>query len=481
MLRLPNTQLGETDKTLTPSFPSPLSVSTHYRFMHRRVARILVPSFLSHNSPAPRDEKRPTDFLDGMRGYAAFTVFFSHFFMPTHPRGTMGFGGNKGVGDYWPTQLPILRLVYSGHVSVSLFFVIAGFYISLKPLKQARNGLYSSFLDTLSSAIFRRTCRLYLPCIATLFVTFVMACCGAFDFQYALTKRWPFGSKPVTSLAIQPNVWLQFKDFVGQVWQWSDPFARGSRQHIAYGVQLWTIPTELFCSFVSFFALVGLAKVRPNLRMGITTAVAIYFQFRKHPEVTLFLAGGVLAELYIMRQERAASATSRCQESRAKKMQSVFLFILGLFLASYPPKGADKAPFTAPLYHIATSLIGRSVDVLHLFVSIASVLLVYVVSRSHFLQDMFATPFAKYLGKISFALYCVHQALINWFGYRSMLFFWGLTGSNTTVRYELGLILAFFFQTIATIWAADIFWRCLDQPTVGVTKWLEAFCAVRSR
>jgi peptidoglycan/LPS O-acetylase OafA/YrhL len=477
MLRLPDTPLGETEKGLTPS--SPLGVSTRYRSIHRRIARILVPSFLSHNSSAPRDVDRPTDFLDGMRGYAAFAVFCCHFFMPTHPRGHMGFGGNNGVADYWPTQLPILRLIYSGHVSVSLFFVISGFSISLKPLKQARNGSYGAFFDTLSSAIFRRTCRLYLPCLATLFLTFIMACCGAFDFQYALTKNWPFLSKPLKIPVIHPNISLQFKDFVGQVWQWSDPFARGSRQHIPYGVQLWTIPTELCCSFVSFLALVGLAKVRPNLRIGITTAVAVYFQFRKHPEVTLFLAGGVLAELYLIRQERAAIAPSRTTESRAEKIQSVFMFILGLFIASYPPNGADKATFAAALHRIATLLFGPSADLLYLFISIASILLVYVVSRSPFLQGMFSTPFAKYLGKTSFALYCVHQALINWFGYRSMLLFWTLTGNDTTVRYEMGLILAFFFQTIATIWAADIFWRFLDLPTVGITKRLEEFCVIR--
>jgi peptidoglycan/LPS O-acetylase OafA/YrhL len=479
MLRLPNTPPGETEKGLQPS-SSLLGISTRYRFMHRRIARILAPSFLSHNPSAHRDEKRPTDFLDGMRGYAAFTVFCCHFFMPTHPRGQLGFGGNNGVADYWPTQLPILRLVYGGPVSVSLFFVIAGFYISLKPLKQARNGSYSSFFDTLSSAIFRRTCRLYLPCLATLFMTFIMACCGAFDFQYALTKHWPFLGKPLKTLTIHPTIWLQFKDFVAQVWQWSDPFARGSRQHIPYAAQLWTIPTELFCSFVSFFALVGLAKVRANLRMGITTVVAVYFQFRGHPEVALFLAGGILAELYLIRQKCAASAPSRTLESQAERTQSLFLFILGLFLASYPPKGAEKATFAAPLYHIATYIFGHSVDLLNLFVSVASVLLVYVVSRSLFLQNMFSTPFAMYMGKISFALYCVHQALINWFGYRSMLFFWKLTGNHTTVRYEIGLVLAFFFQTVATIWVADIFWRFLDLPTIRITKKLEDVCIVRS-
>jgi peptidoglycan/LPS O-acetylase OafA/YrhL len=119
-------------------------------------------------------------------------------------------------------------------------------------------------------------------------------------------------------------------------------------------------------------------------------------------------------------------------------------------------------------------------EILHLYVTLSSVMLIYIVSRSPFLQGVFSTPLARYLGKTSFALYCVHQAMINWFGYRSMLFFWTFTGNETTARYELGLIIAWFFQTIVTVWAADIFWRFVDLPTVGITKRLEDMCVVRS-
>jgi peptidoglycan/LPS O-acetylase OafA/YrhL len=471
------TILGETEKGLPP--PSPLGVSTRYRSIHRRIARVLVPSFLAHNTSAPRDVERPTDFLDGMRGYAAFAVYCCHFIMPTHPRGHMAYGGNDGVADYWATQLPIIRLIYSGHVSVSLFFVISGFSISLKPLKQARNGSYSSFFDTMASATFRRTCRLYLPCLVMLWITFIIACLGAFDFSYALTKNWPFLSKPLRIPIAHHNVWLQFKDWAAQVYLWSDPLGRRT-QHIPYGVQLWTIPVELSCSFVSFLALIGLAKVRPVMRMAITTAIGAYFQFKRHPEATLFLAGTTLAELYLIRQERVAFAPSRKSETQSQKIQSCLLFVVGLFIASYPPSGANKGTFSAPLYHVAYFLFGDMLEILHLYVTLSSVMLIYIVSRSPFLQGVFSTPLARYLGKTSFALYCVHQAMINWFGYRSMLFFWTFTGNETTARYELGLIIAWFFQTIVTVWAADIFWRFVDLPTVGITKRLEDMCVVRS-
>ncbi|KAF2273710.1 uncharacterized protein EI97DRAFT_403853, partial [Westerdykella ornata] len=448
--------------------PTALPFSTRYRSLHRRILRILVPSFLQTNPTATRDVKRATDFLDGMRGYAAFAVYICHYIMPTHPKAHTGFGGNNGANDSAITQLPILRLIYSGHFCVCLFFVISGFSVSLKPVKLARKGQLPEFLDAMVSATFRRACRLYLPCLAMLGITFVLACCGAFDFMFALVHNWPFLSKPLRVPVVHPTVWKQFRDFASQVWKWSDPWALSgamnrSEKHIPYGVQLWTIPVELSCSFISFLCLIGLAKTRPLLRVGIVNTIGAYFLFRGHPEVTLFLAGTTLAEVYLLGQERVAAELTPPAETRKQKIQASLAFLAGLYLASYPPKYAQTSPFSAPLYYLA-SLIATDDNqfFLYFYNTIASVLLVYVVSISPFLQGLVTTPLGRYLGKISFALYCVHQALINWFGYRSMLFFWSLTGNETTFRYELGLGIAWVFQTIATIWAADMFWRYVD-------------------
>lgn len=470
MLHLTEKPPGDPEKAF-PSSPT-LSISTRYRSVHRRVLRILTPSFLSQDPTSARDVKRPTDFLDGMRGYAAFAVYCCHWIMPHHPRAHNGWSGHK---EDWFTQLPILRLIYSGHVMVSLFFVISGFSISLKALKLARTKSYSAFADTMVSALFRRTLRLYLPCLAMLAITFILACCGAFDFMFALTKNWPFLSSPLKVPAVQKTFFLQLADFASQVWDWADPF--GTRnQHIPYGVQLWTIPVELRCSFVTFLTLVGLAKTRPAIRIGMMTALCLYFTSRRHPEPTQFLCGTILAELYLIRQERAVAAPSLKEETQSQKMQSSLLFVFGLYVASYPPRRAEHATFTKPLVYIASFVFPDPGQNLYVYTSIAGTLLVWVVSRSPFLQSWFATPVGRYLGKISFGFYLVHQCLINWFGYRSILSFWSFTGHDTLLQYELGLAITWLFQTAATIWAGDLFWRYVDAPTVGFTKWVEDTC-----
>lgn len=447
------------------------------RTLPQRIGEILVPSFLAGNPKHGHQKIRPTDFLDGMRGYAAFAVYCCHFIMPTHPKAHMGYGGNDGVDDYWITQLPIVRLIYSGHTCVCLFFVISGFSISLKPLELARKGSYSALFDNIASAIFRRPCRLYLPCFIMLAITFFLSICGAFDFAFALTKHWPFPSRPLRIPAVHPTMRLQFKDFFGQVFDWADPLNRKTK-HIPYGVQLWTIPVELRCSLVSFLTIIGLAKVRPHLRLVITAAIGFYFQLQRHPEATLFLVGSILAELHLECTERDTySSFSRAPESRMQKARAVSLFLFGLFLASYPPHGAAKALFWGPFHWLANLIVTDNADAdLYFYQTIASTILVYVANRSPSIQKLFTTPLAAYLGKTSFALYCVHQALINWFGYRTILLMWSFTGRDTLWRYEAGIVLTFVFQTILSVWVADIFWRLVDAPSVGLTKRLEKAC-----
>ena len=423
-----------------------------------------------------------------MRGYAAFAVFICHFIIPTHPNAYMAYGGNNGANDYWIPQLPIFRLIYSGHICVSLFFVISGFSISLKPLKLARRGSHSALFDSMVSAAFRRPVRLYLPSLVTLVLTFMMGCLGALDFASALRKDWPFAGSIRRIPATHATISARFSDFATQVWNWADPLNR-QPPHISYSVQLWTIPVELRCSFITFAALTGLVKTRPAVRMATIAALALYFKLRERPEPTLFLAGTILAELHLIRQERlaaTAAATGPCAddaatETRSQKMKSSALFIFALFIASYPAHGAHKAFYWRPFYLFANLFVGDGRDAkMSFWTAIASPLLIWVVSRSAFLQTLFTTRYANYLGKVSFSLYCVHQVLINWFGYRNILFLWTLTGNNTPWSYELGIGLALFAQTIATIWAADVFWRFVDLPCVKFTRWIEKTCFVSS-
>lgn len=209
-------------KDFLPASPTELAIP-RLRSLPRRISRFLAPSFLSRDAPPPID--RPTDFLDGMRGYASLIVFITHCVCPLHPNYGVGFWGNDGVNDYWLTQLPIIRLFHSGLACVHLFFVLSGFSISLKPLKLMRRGACDALFDSLVSATFRRAVRLYLPCLALLLGVLVLVCLGCFDYGNQLAKKenWPFLGISLQPPPVFPTWGAQFRSFWRAFWQWSDP------------------------------------------------------------------------------------------------------------------------------------------------------------------------------------------------------------------------------------------------------------------
>jgi peptidoglycan/LPS O-acetylase OafA/YrhL len=102
-------------------------------------------------------------------------------------------------------------------------------------------------------------------------------------------------------------------------------------------------------------------------------------------------------------------------------------------------------------------------------------LLVYAVSstRTHTLRFLFDNVYSRYLGKISYALYLVHGPIVHMLGFWLVPWFWQFTGRQNMAGKETGWLLAFMVQTPLVIWAADVFWRCVDLKSVAFAKWCE--------
>src|SRR5690606_7470689 len=79
--------------------------------------------------------------LDGLRGWAAVTVFLSHCACTL-----------SGAAYAWAVHSP-LRLFLDGQAAVDLFFVLSGFVLTL-PFLRGENGGWGSF-------VLRRGFRLY--------------------------------------------------------------------------------------------------------------------------------------------------------------------------------------------------------------------------------------------------------------------------------------------------------------------------------
>lgn len=127
----------------------------------------------TNSNEKQRQRTRPTAYLDGLRGFAALVVYWGHHELWAHEGAGVGKAFELAYGydnKYYFACLPGVRTIFAGgHFAVSVFFVLSGYVLSMKPLGCIQDGDYAELGKNLSSAVFRRWFRLYIPVICTTF------------------------------------------------------------------------------------------------------------------------------------------------------------------------------------------------------------------------------------------------------------------------------------------------------------------------
>jgi peptidoglycan/LPS O-acetylase OafA/YrhL len=137
----------------------------------KRSRKLLRPSSMMKTAGRGRNER--TSYLDGLRGFGAFLVYWQHhqlwprsIFNVRILESSFGF-----EGKYQLASLPIVRLFFTGgHFAVAIFLIISGYVLSAKPLALIHSGNLENLDKNLGSALFRRWIRLYGPVILVTFV-----------------------------------------------------------------------------------------------------------------------------------------------------------------------------------------------------------------------------------------------------------------------------------------------------------------------
>ncbi|KAL2020953.1 hypothetical protein VTK56DRAFT_7840 [Thermocarpiscus australiensis] len=472
-----------------------------------RTGFFLLPSFiharLSHDPRCRTSSARlgPTSYLDGMRGLAALFVFFCHFSYTSFLIADgWGYRGNNHL-----LKLPFLRLFYSGPPMVCVFFVISGYALSLKPLRLIHARDPASLASAMSSLVFRRGIRLFLPPALSTLLIVLLVRLGAYEWTrdvaadgdvYHWNAREPHYAR-LDSAAAQLADWAAaLFDFV-HVWDWA-PFGGST----ALDVHLWTIPVEFRCSMVLFLTLLGTARLRTaRLRFAAVGALAAWVYRCERWEMLLFYAGMLLAEMDVIRgvhggggattaalpvasppSQMSAGSVSRAgsppsplaEQSTAKRALWIAVSILGLYFMSQPDQNGAETPGWVFL----TGLIPDWWSDEHRYwQSIGAVLFVLAVGRSSGWQRFFNLGVVQYLGRISYAIYLMHGPVLHTVGYAVERWAWGLTGVSGKA-YPAGFALASVFVIPVVIWASDVFWRAVDAPVVRFAKWLEERCSI---
>ncbi|KAI0974022.1 acyltransferase family-domain-containing protein [Xylaria arbuscula] len=519
----------DTERDSLGKIPWAAMTRSYPNLVLRRTALFILPSF-THHRFSPARERRgetdhnggdgggsvktlsPTAYLDGMRGLAAFFVFFCHYFytaffiaegygfLPRPPPDSDVPPPTKSTfTSLW--RLPFIRLLYSGPSMVCVFFVISGYALSLRPLQLARKRNSEAFARTTSSLVFRRFFRLYLPpLISTLCVAFLLRW-GAYEGtrEFILDRRFTRNiiehhPKRLGSLSAQLTSWAHEMWSFVHIWSWANH--AGSTQ---YDVHLWTIPLEFRCSMVLFLVLIGTARLRDNIRL-VTVGFLSWFVMRNDRwEMLLFFAGMTIADLDLRRNAHEARGTASGSPSspqptlllpleekanqtpppaNQRSLGDTFWSLVSVF-ALYLLSCPDAGPWEVPGWRYLGTLIPVWFTEKYRFWQvIGACLFVFCAARSRGWQHFFELPPVQYLGHLSYAMYLMHGPVTHILGYPIQRWAWGVTGIEGSAAFKSGVALAAIINIPLVIWAADIFWRAVDIPSVRFAKWLEAKLSV---
>ncbi|KAF5536977.1 acyltransferase [Fusarium napiforme] len=448
-------------------------------FSHaRNIGVFLLPSFITQgsalkDSPQARPSSSPTLYLDGLRGLFSFLVFLRHFLLPWEEGLDTGFGQNGKISFF---KLPIIRLLYAGP-TVPIFFIVSGFVLAYKPLKLIHKKDHSALGLYTMSSVLRRPFRLFMPPLVSTFIVAIAVNAGLYTAPYQDMPGWvPRHPERLGSLWAQIGDWMLFVVVdLTHPWSWKSPMSE-------YDSHLWTIPIQFRASMIIYLTILALARARVWVRGTALVFLCLYSLQQERWEMYLFFAGVFLAERSLENCHdfgalpadggESAMSQSPLQPSVGSRLLQKFLFLVGLYLSSYPR--ARNAGFSTHGYVLLSSLTDRYIY----WQSYGATLICWSLSRDRLLQKTFTSRPLRYLAKISFTLYLVHGPVLHLFGYSLVPAFQGLTGSSTAWQYLSGLLLALAVLAPVVVWLADVFWRAVDKPcSVLVIRTIEPIFA----
>ncbi|CZR67270.1 uncharacterized protein PAC_17169 [Phialocephala subalpina] len=404
----------------------------------------LLPSFITILWPWQKREEAkrisPTAYLNGVRGIAAYSVFWQHF-LTIFYQGDRLFAWHHRLQDTWIIQLPIISLLHSGMFPVTTFFILSGFVLSYRPLQHVRSRNYEAVLKNLSSSVFRRGLRLFLPVIPPLL-------CIAIAVHYNYDGH---GGQPTLYADLKIAFW-QFERLVSffdtnLYFPGPDPalckYTASGVPRIDNGVHLRIGP--LAGKDLDTNGYTGLSMlVRPiPWRLG-DLAVPHWRDFGGNATYTR----GLEFEVHSCR----SSPRSETSETLA--------------ICNHAPGYATIASFAPASFQYSDHV--RAI----FWCSVGSTLLILSLENFSPLQYPFATRFVQYLGNISFSVYILHIPFIHTIGV-SITYDWIHWAERHGWDSSWGWIIGGFVITPWLFWIADVQWRLVDEGAVKLARWVE--------
>jgi peptidoglycan/LPS O-acetylase OafA/YrhL len=361
----------------------------------------------------PPPEPPPRNLaLDGLRGLAALSVVVYHFASVIYPAVQTGDPALAHGG--WDTALhasPFWVLI-NGEFDVSVFFVLSGYVLT-------RDAFVTADPTRLRYRAAGRIIRLGIPAGASTLAVFALLHAGAYHLRAAQALSGAnaiFDSNHL--FAFRWNLRSLVDNLFWRTWFAPTDITR------MYNLVLWTMPVELWGSFIVFGA--GLILLQARRRAAPLAILALILAAAvpgPGTALAIFVGGAALAA------------------ARTRLPVPTGLAVIGLVLGSY---NSDRLFGLPP--GLGTALYG-----------LGALLLVGGVLHAPALQRLLTARWVLYLGRISFALYLVHQPIIYSLG---ATLFIALEPSS----YTLAAAISFAAVLAVSLPLAVVVERFIDRP-----------------
>lgn len=164
-------------------------------------------------------------------------------------------------------QLPFIRVIHEGRVSVAIFALIAGYVNALKPIKLVRAGETDKALSSIALSSFKRTGRLVLPTSVATIVAWLITQMGGFEAARHAAQPWIRNISPRPSKSLMDAITSLLENLV-------TTWTTGANE---YDKVQWTITFFLRAAMLTYMSLIATSYVQSNYRVMLYVGLYIYY------------------------------------------------------------------------------------------------------------------------------------------------------------------------------------------------------------